>query len=586
MQQMVKERIGRHEVICPLGEGGMAEVYLGFSRGPADVNKLVVMKRIRSELARDKRFVTMFLDEARLATRLNHPNVVHTYEVLEDAGQYILTMEYLEGQSLFDVFQRIDLQYFPLDLHLWILTQVLAGLQYAHALPDYNGSPLGVVHRDVSPENTFVTYNGDVKLLDFGIAKAGGAVSVTNRGTFKGKLGYCAPEQLEGDESPDARADIFAVGVMLWEALAGKRIEVGETCAQMAQTRLTGREPRIRSIRPDVAPALAEMCDRAMALAPAERYMSAVDFQRDLERYLEESGKRVGRAQLAELMRGHFELERRFMRKRIQEHLLTSNNLPVAVRESMSGTSREGRPLGSRHRVTALAGSGPRMFRNLEVKTQETTSPPFMWASKSAVLPETLATPVLPLSHEPVPTGPRRFSGGRLLVLAAVLVGGSAAALASWKRFSEAAVSAPAPRTAPAAVASMVKPSEAPRPPLATIPVLAAAPVPETVQRAPLAEAENLRADDANRAVQPLRAFLPGVDGHPNPRHPRAPVRVGKKPHPPQVGRKPARGSKPEPTPSESRPLPRPLAVPGMDLDAPFSERPVAPIDDSNPYAQ
>jgi len=592
MQQMVKERIGRHEVICPLGEGGMAEVYLGFSRGPADVNKLVVMKRIRSELARDKRFVTMFLDEARLATRLNHPNVVHTYEVLEDAGQYILTMEYLEGQSLFDVLQRIDLQYFPLDLHLWILTQVLAGLQYAHALPDYNGSPLGVVHRDVSPENTFVTYNGDVKLLDFGIAKAGGAVSVTNRGTFKGKLGYCAPEQLEGDESPDARADIFAVGVMLWEALAGKRIEVGETCAQMAQTRLTGREPRIRSIRPEVAPALAEMCDRAMALAPSDRYMSAVDFQRDLERYLEESGKRVGRAQLAELMRGHFELERRFMRKRIQEHLLPSRDVPVAAREPTS--LGEGRPLGIRPRVTALGGSGPRMFRNLEVKTQETTSPPSMWASKSSVLPETLAAPVLPPSHEPVPAGPRRFSRGRLLVLAAVLVGGSAAAMASWKRFSAAAVSAPAPRTARAAVASVVKPSEAPRPAPAPMPVSSAAPLPETVHLEPRgqgqvqAQIEDLNADQPNQAVHPIRAFLPGVDGHPNSaqRHARSPVRVGKKAYPPRVGRKPPPDSKPEPAQGQSGPLPKPLAMPGMDLDLPFLERPAAPIDDSNPYAQ
>lgn len=475
MHRMVKDRIGKHEIICPLGEGGMAEVYLGFSRGLADVNKLVVMKLIRSELARDKRFVNMFLDEARLATRLNHTNVVHTYDVLEDAGQYVLTMEYLEGQALFDVFQRIDLQYFPLDLHLWILTQVLAGLQYAHALPDYNGSPLGVVHRDVSPENVFVTYNGEVKLLDFGIAKAAGAVSVTNRGTFKGKLAYCAPEQLEGDDPLDARADIFSVGVMLWEALAGKRIEVGDSCAQLAQTRLRGGEPRIREVRPDVAPALAEICDRAMALKPADRYLSAVDLQRDLERYLEESGKRGGRAELGDLMRGHFEIERRSVRKQIQEHLLAVRKAPVASHEAPSEPQA---PVhGSRSRVTALCGTVPRSFRNRDGKTQEASSPPAMWAAKPSVLPETLAASILPLPEQKPPARRRRSLTSGVLILAAVLAGGSAAAIGVWNRLPGTRASAPlSPEVAPSNPLP-VPPSESPRPALATVFVPAAAPV-------------------------------------------------------------------------------------------------------------
>jgi tRNA A-37 threonylcarbamoyl transferase component Bud32 len=562
MQQIVKDRIGKHEVICPLGEGGMAQVYLGFSRGPAEVNKLVVLKLIRSELARDKRFVTMFLDEARLATRLNHPNVVHTYDVLEDAGQYILTMEYLEGQSLFDVFQRIDLQYFPLDVHLWILTQVLAGLQYAHSLPDYNGSPLGVVHRDVSPDNTFVTYNGEVKLLDFGIAKAAGAVSVTNRGTFKGKLAYCAPEQLQDEDPPDARADIFAVGVMLWEALARKRIEAGDTYARLAQIRLTGKEPRIRAIRPDVDPALAEMCDRAMALRPGDRYLSAVDLQRDLERYLEASGKKVGRAQLAELMRGHFENERLSIRKRIQDHLLAVGKAPVTTREAAS--DRRGPSRRSLHRMTAPGGTGPSTFHGLTVKTRAASAPRATGSPRS-VLSEPVRPPPMPPAPAAAPAAHTRFLTKRgnilaVVLVAAVLVGGSVATIGSGKRLSNASLP----------TLSTSRPNDPLQPTPATIPV-AAAPSHEAVR------------PDA----QVVRAFAPGFDGPPSAkkRLSRFPVRLNKKAHPAHRGRSASRDSQSAPEPNQTRPLPSQIIAPGMDLERPTDKSTVKPIDERNPYA-
>jgi eukaryotic-like serine/threonine-protein kinase len=541
MQQTAKNRIRRHEIICPLGEGGMAQVYLACSRGPADVNKLVVLKQIRSELARDKRFVTMFFDEARLATRLSHPNVVHTYEALEDAGRYILTMEYLEGQSLFDVLQRIDLQYFPLDLHLWILTQVLAGLQYAHAVPDYDGSPLGIVHRDVSPENTFLTYNGDVKLLDFGIAKAGGAVSVTYRGMFKGKLAYCAPEQIEGDESPDARADIFAVGVMLWEALAGRRIEARDTCSQLAQARRTGKEPRIRQVRPDVPPALADMCDRAMALRPSDRYLSAVDFQRDLERYLEESGRRPGRAQLAELMRGHFEIERRSIRKQIQEHLYGATKPRIATPGAMLGltpgwgaSSRE-----SRRRAIGLA-------------------PPALWASKSFAAPGTFAASVLPIAAGGTPTEPRRRLTGVLLVVVAVLFGGGVAAVGPWKGQLRASPRAPVFTQAPPSTPLPSRPSESPQQAPTGPIVTALSPTPKA------AVVEAARA--ASVEEKPLHVS-----------HLR--LRVGKKA---RLARPASHESTQVHQPKSS---PAQAVTPGMDLGSSLVARPSEAIDEINPYA-
>ena len=329
MRQGIPERIGRHEIVALLGEGGMARVYLAVSRGPAGVNKLAVIKLIRTELAGDRDFVTMFLDEARLASRLNHPNVVQTYDVLKDGENYILVMEYLEGQPLSDIFTRLPRKSFPLEEHLWVLTQVLAGLQYAHALADYDGSPLGVVHRDVSPANVFITYHGDVKLLDFGIAKASDAVATTKNGTIKGKIGYCAPEQIQGQGKPDARADIFAVGVMLWEALAGRRLRTGTQVAT-AQARISGGESKIREICPDVDPALADICDRAMALAPADRYATAAEFQHAIESYLAKTARRVGRAQLASIVQGHFEVERRLMRKRVEEQLAGTQDASTA----------------------------------------------------------------------------------------------------------------------------------------------------------------------------------------------------------------------------------------------------------------
>ncbi len=391
---MVSQHIAKHEVICLLSEGGMAQVYLGLSRGPANIIKLVVMKLIRAELASDQRFVAMFLDEARLAARLNHPNLVHTYEVLRDAGRYVLTMEYLDGQSLHETLLRIGLPLFPLEEHLWILTQILAGLQFAHTLPNYDGSPLGIVHRDVSPANTFITYNGDVKLIDFGIAKAAGAVCITQQGTFKGKLNYCSPEQIQGDNPPDARADIFAVGVMLWEAIAGRPLSAGETFAAAAQARLAGREPRIRKVCPSVPADLAEICDRAMALKPADRYLSAADFQRDLERHLEGRPRRAGRMEVGELMRRYWGAERDRMRKLIEEHLLSTKDAESFVQGASARTE------GGTQNLTRLGAER----RKPRAAAMEPAKPRLDDSSAS----ETLAGKVIPPSavREPEPTLP------------------------------------------------------------------------------------------------------------------------------------------------------------------------------------
>ena len=283
---------------------------------------------MRPELAADEEFLGMFSEEARIALRLHHPNIVQTYEIFEEEGQHLMAMEYLDGQSLADLLRRVGRENMPLEEHLWILTQVLAALHHAHEMCDEDGLPMAIVHRDVSPSNVFLTYNGDVKLVDFGIAKASGAVSTTARGTVKAKLGYGAPEQFLGNPI-DARADIFSVGVMMWEALAGCRRKIGETRNAMIEARITGQEPSIRAIRPEIPAALAAVCDRATALDPEKRHGSAAELAYDIERCLQSRSRQAGRPELAALVCSAFQDERMAMRARIESELGGSDADPT-----------------------------------------------------------------------------------------------------------------------------------------------------------------------------------------------------------------------------------------------------------------
>src|SRR5262245_7764825 len=332
-----RTRIGRYELLTPLGQGGMARVYVALNRGSLGFDKLVVVKQVRPELASDREFLHMFFDEARIAVRLNHRNVVQTYEALEADGHYILAMEYLEGHTLSEMLRRVGRMALPLPEHLWILSQVLAGLHYAHELRDFDGKPLGVVHRDVSPSNVLITYNGDVKLLDFGVAKAAGAVSVTHKGMVKGKLAYGAPEQFIG-QPVDRRADVFSVGVMMWEALARRRRKLADTPAATFGALMT-TPLRIRKVAPECPELLAAVCDRAVSVDPDERYATAAEFQAEIDGYLEQNGHRVERRELAALMHWYFDGDRIELSRRIEDLLVTRAPSEPARASMESGNS-------------------------------------------------------------------------------------------------------------------------------------------------------------------------------------------------------------------------------------------------------
>src|SRR5689334_22978828 len=269
--------LGKYRLIAELGHGGMAEVYLAVVRGPAGFNKLVVVKQIRPQLAEDPEFLTMFLDEARLAARLNHPNVVQTNEVGQEGRRYFIAMEYLEGQPLNRIVNRTAKEgLLTPALYVRILIDALNGLHYAHELADFDGTPLMVVHRDMTPHNVFVTYSGQVKVVDFGIAKALGSSSETRTGVLKGKVAYMAPEQAMG-EKVDRRADLFSVGVMLWEAATGKRLWKGVPDITILQRLLSGEVPSPRSIKPEVPEKLEAIIMKALSHQRDDRYENAGD---------------------------------------------------------------------------------------------------------------------------------------------------------------------------------------------------------------------------------------------------------------------------------------------------------------------
>jgi serine/threonine-protein kinase len=339
VQSPTPTQLNRFRVIDTLAQGGMANVLLAVIPGPARFHKLVVVKTIRSDIgARGNEFGQMFLDEARLSARLNHQNVVQTYEVGEHEGTYFIAMEYLEGQTLRHVQRRLTLSKLPLEARLRILIDTAHGLHHAHELADYAGNPLHVVHRDVSPQNIFLTYDGQVKLLDFGIAKTRDADAVTSVGQIKGKIDYMAPEQLAG-EAMDRRADVFSLGALMWEMLADRPLSGGDKISQAARVtaRIANREPRIRTVIPDVDAELSRICDKALAHNPEDRYTTAFDFAYELQCYLAERSLVPSAQQMALILQPAFNVERANMRDRLQRALAAVEDGSLERDVSQSG---------------------------------------------------------------------------------------------------------------------------------------------------------------------------------------------------------------------------------------------------------
>ncbi|HEX8113542.1 MAG TPA: serine/threonine-protein kinase, partial [Kofleriaceae bacterium] len=268
-------QFGKYSLVARLATGGMAEIFLARLQGAAGFEKLVCIKRILPHLARDRQFVAMFLDEARIAARITHPNVCQVFELGEIAGSYYLAMEYLEGIPL-ACFRRDDDYGSEPDPRLvaGIAVQACEGLHHAHQLRHSDGSVMEVVHRDMSPQNLFVTADGIVKVLDFGIAKIQGATVRTSTGAIKGTYAYMAPEQLRG-ERVDRRTDVFALGIVMWETLARRTLFKRDTEFLTFQAITAEPIEDICAIRPDVPAALSSVIMTALARDRDERFPTA-----------------------------------------------------------------------------------------------------------------------------------------------------------------------------------------------------------------------------------------------------------------------------------------------------------------------
>ncbi|MBL8722010.1 MAG: serine/threonine protein kinase [Myxococcales bacterium] len=303
--------------LCELGRGGMGVVSLAVTLGPAGFHKLKVVKKLHDELSSDASVVAMFLDEARVSAALHHPNIVQINEVGFDGRSPWLEMEYLEGLG-WDVVRNQALP--SLEMCVWVMGQVLEGLQYAHEACAADGRSLGLVHRDVSPHNVVVTYDGAVKLVDFGIAKAIDRLIDTAAGVVKGKPTYMAPEQAAGS-AVDRRADIFAVGVMLWEAMTCRCLWAGLEEPVLLSRLRRGDFPRPSAVA-DVPPDLEATCLRAMAPDPNERYSTAAEMQLDIDAWLEKTPSRIGHRALANHLQTTFAERRAARRREIEQRLL------------------------------------------------------------------------------------------------------------------------------------------------------------------------------------------------------------------------------------------------------------------------
>ena len=295
----------RYRVIKRLASGGMAEVFVAESAGIEGFKKQVAIKRVLPQLSKKEQFIAMFLDEARLSAHLSHSNVVSVFDIGVGDDTYFIVMEYVDGADLKAVveYQTKMGRKTPVEAAVFLGARICQGLAYAHELKTSEGKPLQIVHRDITPANVLITKFGEVKIVDFGLAKASSQLAGSDAGVIKGKFGYLAPETVL-EKPVDNRVDIFSLGIILWEILAGRRLFLGEN--DFATVRLVRDAviPKLSAINPTVPPELERILAQALARDTGERYASARDLGRDLTRFLFRYGRPVSEDDIAVLVRG------------------------------------------------------------------------------------------------------------------------------------------------------------------------------------------------------------------------------------------------------------------------------------------
>ncbi len=452
----------RYRITERVAAGGMAEVFRGVAESMRGFKKNVAIKRILPALTKNKKFVAMFLDEARLSLSLQHANIVQVFDIGHTEDTYFIVMEYVDGvdlKALLDWRRRIGKRV-PVAHSLYVIMEICKGISYAHELTNQeNDAPLGIVHRDISPPNVLMSKQGEIKVVDFGLAKATSQVEVTDPGVVKGKMSYLSPEAARGEEV-DSRADIFAVGILLYEMLTGKRLFYGETDYQTVELVRNAKIPPLRPQNPQVEPELEDIVRKALAKRKEDRFQSATDLQDALAQYSYSRGLKVISRDIAELVRQCLDDKRmqsgEGKRPSIAEHILqgelvkftsvdfedqgaqplTADELAPRAeapalppdgdfvdprgwadeRQPAAMDSAEMRALESRRTsrdapVTAPALGPPRAAERMRIPTGENraprNSPPVASPAESTPGPEALANVLEPMPGPQAPVGVR-----------------------------------------------------------------------------------------------------------------------------------------------------------------------------------
>ncbi len=295
----------RYRVVEKLESGGMAEVFRAESEGLQGFRKQVAIKRVLPHLSEKKKFIAMFLDEARLSAQLSHSNCVQVFDIGVGDNAFFIVMEYVDGANLKGIAESVKKQGkdFPVPAAAWIAHEICKGLSYAHELSDPNGMPMNLVHRDMSPPNVLVTKYGEVKIVDFGLAKASSQLEKSEPGIIKGKFSYLSPEAALGQEV-DKRTDIFAVGIILWELLAGQRLFLGDTDFQTVKKVQVAQVPAISQINRKVPPELERIVNKALAKDMLQRYGTSRELGQDLSRFMFSYGEPISSYDIAGIVQG------------------------------------------------------------------------------------------------------------------------------------------------------------------------------------------------------------------------------------------------------------------------------------------
>ena len=483
-ENVIGRQVGRYTIVGHLATGGMAELYIARQEAVGGFEKNLVVKVLQTRYAQHPRVVAMFLDEARLAAKLNHPSIVHVYDVAEEEGNKFIAMEYIHGETLTDIIKRgVEVGTFlPLEHAVHIVSQAAAGLDYAHRRHDASGGLLRIVHRDVSPSNIMVSYEGQTKIIDFGIARVQDQIREES-GMHPGKASYMSPEQVQG-QAVDYRSDIFSLGIILYEVTLGRRLWRGAADEVMKRI-VSDPAPLPSTMRKDYPPALEAIVMKALEKRPENRQQSAEEMRHDLEEFLAVGGFRTGARQTALYLRELFPIKAALSDEGVVQPKVPndSDSAPLPIVFGGAGALGEGAhaigAAGAGALPTApsganLAAGGSRFPGGMTVLTQVSTKSPQPHEFESD-------SPLV------IPRGP---SNAKLALLAATItfVAITAAILFLRSRRPDDAVASPAPPAnvePSAATGEPARPGEPATPPPAKAVAAPEARNPEHVAEAP-----------------------------------------------------------------------------------------------------